>query len=297
MERMTFIRLIEKTLDETKKPLTTREIWDEAKNLGFDKELGSIGKTPWDTIGAYLYDNIKKTDPIFIKVSTRPTRFSLKKYAKALENWKAPETEEAAPLQLKNEREYHPILVRFIDSEFKSKAKTIFHELSSKGKRGLNEWLHPDVVGVFFPFGEYEPATIDLQKHLASSSVKIFSFELKKVLNFSCLREYYFQAVSNSSWAHEGYLAVLKIDKDSELMKELGRLNTSFGIGVIELNEEQPEESEILFPARARTELDWDTLNLLASKNPDFSSFIVDVKKDLTTGDVRGAYDKIERPK
>lgn len=43
-----------------------------------------------------------------------------------------------------------------------------------------------------------------------------------------------FQAVSNSSWANEGYLVVLQ-EIDSEVLSELRRLNQSFGIGVIKL--------------------------------------------------------------
>ena len=57
--------------------------------------------------------------------------------------------------------------------------------------------------------------------------LKIYSFEMKKYLSIANLREYYFQAVSNSSWANEGYLVALNIDKnDKELMELIGSLNS-----------------------------------------------------------------------
>lgn len=61
---------------------------------------------------------------------------------------------------------------------------------------------------------------------------------MKKTLNFTNLREYYFQAVSNSSWANEGYIVALDIDEDDSFLAELKRLNNAFGIGVIKLNDE-----------------------------------------------------------
>jgi hypothetical protein len=41
---------------------------------------------------------------------------------------------------------------------------------------------------------------------------------MKKNLNFTNLREYYFQAVSNSSWANEGYIVALDIDEDESFL-------------------------------------------------------------------------------
>ncbi|MCW1533883.1 HrgA protein, partial [Campylobacter jejuni] len=89
-------------------------------------------------------------------------------------------------------------------------------------------------------------------------------------LNFSNLKECYFQAVSNSSWANEGYLVVLQ-EIDSEVLSELRRLNQSFGIGVIKLKD--ISNSQILISAKEK-ELDIQTLNMLINKNPNFKEFI-----------------------
>ncbi|MBK6362572.1 MAG: hypothetical protein IPF52_03390 [Saprospiraceae bacterium] len=105
--------------------------------------------------------------------------------------------------------------------------KTIFHETSTKGTKGRNEWIHPDLVGVYFPFKDYKKETLEIQSHLTISSIKLFSFELKISLNFSNLRECYFQAVSNSSWANEGYLVAVNINDDPAFRDELRRLTNS----------------------------------------------------------------------
>jgi hypothetical protein len=88
--------------------------------------------------------------------------------------------------------------------------------------------------------------------------------------------------VSNSSWAHEGFLAAPNIDESEDFRSELGRLSGSFGIGVIELDLENPEASSIIFPAKSRETIDWDGANKLARENPDFRKFLADVRIDIT---------------
>ena len=137
--------------------------------------------------------------------------------------------------------------------------------------------MHPDLVGVYFPFNDYIKETTDLIQQFNESIIRLFSFEMKIKLNFSNLREYYFQAVSNSSWANEGYLVALDIDDSNELLEELLRLNNAFGIGIIKLNLENIEQSEIIVAAKPREVIDWDTVDRLAYKNPDFKEFITSV--------------------
>ncbi len=125
------------------------------------------------------------------------------------------------------------------------------------------------------------------------SSVKIFSFELKKELTFTNLRQYYLQAVSNSSWAHEGYLVVGNLAENSDLIDELRRLNNAFGIGLIKLNFKSIDESEILFQSKLKQEMDWNTVNRLIEENPHFKRFMEDVEEDLQLRKIKGAYDKV----
>ncbi len=186
-----------------------------------------------------------------------------------------------------NERDLHPLLVKFLyeNPDFNLQCKTIYHEKCKKDKKGKGEWNYPDIVGVYFPQNDrhknYKIETLEFLQHTGQNSYKLFSFELKKELSFSNLKASYFQAVSNSSWANEGYLVVFNID--DEVLNELRRLNQSFGIGVIKL-ESEISNSKILLPAKER-EIDMQTLNMLIDDSPeDFKPFIKDINKQIKAG-------------
>ena len=117
---------------------------------------------------------------------------------------------------------------------------------------------------------------------------------MKKELDFSNIRAAFFQTVSNSSWANESYLVAAKISNDSEFLEELKRLSASSGIGIIKLNIQEPDDSSIIYPAKYKTELDWDTINKLLEENPDFKEFISDINACITSNRIYDtAYDKI----
>jgi DNA-directed RNA polymerase delta subunit len=46
MEKLTFIELAKRILEEEKKPLSATDIWEIAKQKGYDALLHSQGKTP-----------------------------------------------------------------------------------------------------------------------------------------------------------------------------------------------------------------------------------------------------------
>jgi hypothetical protein len=127
--------------------------------------------------------------------------------------------------------------------------------------------------------------------------LKLYSFELKRELSFSNLREAFFQAVSNSSWAHEGYLVSADVSIDEDFREELRRLSTSFGIGIIALDVEEPDSALILIPAKERPVMDWDALNKLANLNPDAVSLLDQIAKALQIEDFKyGQFDPTVRP-
>ncbi|ECK7106094.1 HrgA protein [Campylobacter jejuni] len=279
--KLTYKELIIEVLKQTKKPLNVSEIWQKALEKGLDKKLSSIGQTPTQTIWNRLL-----TDKInFLKTSIKPTTFWLKERENELlklDN-KNEITNEKQEKNKFHERDLHPLLVKFLYENlgFNLNCKTIYHEQSKKGKGGEDKWNYPDIVGVYFPYDDYEKETITLLENIKQNSYKLFSFELKIALNFSNLKECYFQAVSNSSWANEGYLVVLQ-EIDSEVLSELRRLNQSFGIGVIKL-EKDISNSQILISAKEK-ELDIQTLNMLINKNPNFKEFIDDINKQIKVG-------------
>lgn len=304
MAKTTFWDVIEKTIEKVGTPLSAKEIWDKANELGTLGDFTTSGKTPWATIAAYCYTDINNNgeNSTIIQTSERPAQFFLRRLEnkidlQKIQKLKNTEIAKKEKIESKkfNERDLHTLLVAYAfgDSHFKANVKTVFHENSLKATKGQNEWLHPDLVGVYFPFRDYKAETLEIQSHLSITSIKLFSFELKISLNFGNLRQSYFQAVSNSSWANEGYLVTLNIDDDPTFKDEVRRLNNAFGIGIIKLNSENIFESEILFPSRINQEIDWDTVNRLTNENSDFSDFLKLITEDCKLGKVKSQYDKV----
>lgn len=267
---MTYLEIAKNILEnkEIKFPLTAIEIWKQAIENGYTKD--TIGKTPESSLAANLYVNVRdKKDSKFIKVGSRPVRFWLKARENEIlgkENEIEAKTEELQKQEIKSkeraffESDLHPLLVKFLNNNFNLYCKTINANTSINKIKGLNEWIHPDIVGIYFPFDDFDKSTLDLFQNLSKPSYKIYSFELKKFINNANLKECYFQAVSNSSWANEGYLVAFEIKDDNELQNELARLNASFGIGVIEL-----KTLKVKFEAKNK-ELDIYTLDMLVQK-------------------------------
>lgn len=254
--KLTYKELAIEILKEAKKPLSASEIWEKACEMGLEKRLSSIGKTPVATLGAYVYMDMKtqQNNSLFIKTTQKPTTFWLRARQNELINLNLSEEKEVRLEKTKfNERDLHPVLVKFLyeNLDFRLNSKTIYHEKSKKSESGKDKWNYPDIVGVYFPYDDYQNETLGLLESLKLNSYKIFSFELKISINFSNLKESYFQAVSNSSWANEGYLVVLK-ELDSEVLSELRRLNQSFGIGVIQLDGSEFSNSKIVLSAKEK---------------------------------------------
>ncbi len=150
------------------------------------------------------------------------------------------------------------------------------------------------MVGCVFPIEEWEEEVFDLSSTIGNISIKLLSFELKQSLSLANLRESFFQAVSNSSWANEAYLAAADISQGEDFLNELKRLSTSFGIGIIRLDVEDPNASEIFYPAKAKENLDWDTINKLANMNQDFKGFLKRINIDFKSKEIRKEkYDRI----
>ena len=215
--KLTFLKLSEKILFEEKKPLTSIEIWELAKLKGYDKEIGTQGKTPWQTINAQIYVNIRdKQNSIFIRIKSKPVKFYLKSLDSLNEISKIVKVEINKVEKPKKftyiERELHPFLAYYANTYLKIFTKTIFHEKSEKKK--FSQWIHPDIVGASFSIDEFQEEVLAFSKEIGAPIIKLYSFELKRELNFQNLRESFFQAVSNSSWANEGYLVAAEINPD-----------------------------------------------------------------------------------
>lgn len=185
------------------------------------------------------------------------------------------------------EHQLYPILMDYLSSEHQLYCLRI-DERRSKNNLGSggNQWLHPDIVAM-------EPVAHRWHSHVKTcvqqgggQSVRLWSFEVKKILTIGNVRKCFFQAVSNSSWASEGYLVATSI-ADSRVEQELRILSALHGIGVILLSVTNPSESELLLPAQKRPEIDWQSVNRIVEENADFKDFIDLVSNYYQTGRVR----------
>lgn len=274
------IDVAKEILERKNEALNPNQMYHIANEMGLTKELNLNGKTPWDSFAATIYMNVKKADSIFEVVATKPMLIKLKNQDINLKIQTQNEIKE--PKNSYSERDLHPLLTRFAfaNDNFKAYTKTIYHESSIKTKKGMDKWLYPDIVGVSFEYKDYQKELNKFIGKFSSLPIKIYAFEMKKHLSVSSFREYYFQAVSNSSWANEGYLVALDIDEsDEELMDLMKRLSYSFGIGVISLNSQNVDESVILARAEFRENLDYSVMNELSMKNPDFKKFLESVEE------------------
>lgn len=185
------------------------------------------------------------------------------------------------------EYDLYPILSDFLRSEFSVYSKRIDEKRSSNFQgAGGNRWLHADLVGLenLSEDWHHEVKT-SVQKH-GDKITKLWSFEVKVLINRSNVREAFFQCVSNSSWANFGYLVASEI-VGMDTLKELRMLSSLHGIGFIRLDVENPSESQVIIQAKERNEIDWNIVNRLAEENADFLEYIKVVRQFYQTGEIR----------
>jgi hypothetical protein len=304
--KYTFLDFAEDVLKTVPKPLTFQEIWATGKDSEFISKLSISGKTPWQTLGARLFVDIRDNPSSkFIKVGKNPARFFLlfRKSELTPEDLISPSSNKTAPAHKDialgfHERKLHPLLAYFAytNTTFNRGkqiyTKTIFHEVSRHN--ALNEWIHPDMVGFYSPIDDWNDKLLEFNKTTERSAIRLYSFEIKKQIDRGNYRECFFQAVSNSSWANEGYLVTCSVQQQDDLLSELERLSASFGIGIIVLDLTDIDSSNVLSPAHPKDDLDWETMNKLCEQNDDFATFIGDVQRDYAGKKIHASeYDSI----
>lgn len=201
----------------------------------------------------------------------------------------AEEISEAEQTTRHNEQPEHlsyPLLCQYIYNEFHIYPKRIDEKKSSntKGANG-NKWLHPDIVGLKNLSENWSNESISCANKHAFDKTSLWSFEVKIKINLSNVREYFFQTVSNSSWANYSYLVAQ--DVDDKAMAELRILCSRHQIGLIKLDIDNPTESLILIPAQEKSSLDWDMIDRIVKENPDFKEFINLITEFYQTGKIK----------
>jgi hypothetical protein len=176
------------------------------------------------------------------------------------------------------------------------------HTAGAQQPAGVNKWKFPDVVVLDWEVGDQDEdafildrSLLEVKRRLGQQPFRLSSVELKVELTLGNFREYFFQCVSNSKWAHVAHLALATPVSDSLLESELRRLGASYGVAIShfpftrkELEDLPPaqkllkmSEDEFEKPASGRsptsiatgtprTELDWDHIRDMRAQSPEF---------------------------
>ena len=187
------------------------------------------------------------------------------------------------------EHSLYPILIDYLSQEEGLLCRRIDEKRSSNNKGlGGNHWLYPDIVALEPLDKEWDDVVQNCVRHSEGRLTRLWSFEVKKQLNRSNVRECFFQAVSNSSWVHFGYLVATEINEDKQrsVERELQMLCALHGIGVLLLDPHDFSNSQTLIPARESTSVDWQSVNRLVEENRDFKDFIELVGEYHQTGKI-----------
>lgn len=181
-----------------------------------------------------------------------------------------------------NESDLYPILIeKLFNYEMQNRVFSMrIDEKRSKNSHGLkgNKWLHPDIVGAQDLSEDWTKVVKDTAQN-KTSCLKLWSFEVKKEILMTNVRECFFQAVSNSSWANFGYLVANRVEDLA--LEELRLLCPSYGIGFMLLSNEDNDAEDlssakinILIPANENKNVDWNIVNRIVKENKDFSTYI-----------------------
>lgn len=281
--KMTVKEAILKSLEDLNKLSTYSEVYQHIASHNYYQFKGN---TPASTVSAQLGDFIKKEDERVSRISTGSGNYSY--YLTKNEIIKADvatsiisESQVSPKAKIYHERDLHKLLSSYLKNS-NIFSKTILHEKSLNSKDNNQKWIHPDMVGIKFLNLQTQASQALLKTINKADSFKITSYEIKKQINSDYeLKQFYFQAVSNSSWANFGYLVAFEIN--SSLNDEMERLNQSFGIGIIKLRP-NPYESKILYPSKYKN-LDFNTIDKLCNVNNEFKTFIEQIEKLLTANE------------
>jgi len=181
---MTFLELAEKVLGQAKGPMSATEMWELAVAKGYDKELHSNASGfPANTLSATLTRNSKNPQTIFDRTyrDGRHVEYSLKTHEPPPDG-ESDQGEDGLvhePPGYK-EADLHPYLTYFLhrNERFKVCTRTIEHRKGKKAKV-VTEWLHPDMIGVFYCSRGWNPAVVERSKASGNPGVKLYAFELK----------------------------------------------------------------------------------------------------------------------
>ena len=201
-QEYSFLDLAEEILQDSNTPLSANAIWELALEKGITVKTNS--SNPGITLNSSIYQDIQKNSTKFYIASRQPVHWGLlsKKEEYPLNEGLLAEgkgktitkkgTTHSDDEESHTERDLHPLLARFARAEPSfgvCYTKTVYHEESIKKQNNDQHWLHPDIVGVSYPFysqagSKYGMETLELMKQMEHNECKLFSFEMKKHLDY-----------------------------------------------------------------------------------------------------------------
>ena len=115
----------------------------------------------------------------------------------------------------------------------------IEHTAATRRQAGVNKWKFPDLVVLDWDVGEssddgfiLDKTALQVKLGLGEQPFRLSSVELKVDLTLGTFREFFFQCVSNSMWAHSASLVIACSVSDLLLADELRRLGNSYGVSI-----------------------------------------------------------------
>lgn len=295
------IEMIYKVIKDAGNGITAKEIAERiAKNYpeyakereGRDTKNHFIEMIPTEISNYYLQ---KKLDKKILRTDDRPQKY----YLSELDLDKESQDENSTVLNINiattknnfDEAQLYNPLVKYFRETDNIYAMRIDEKTSKNNNgEGGNKWLHPDIVGISDIFSNKikDDKIKDLAKNVVGNSFKFYSYEVKPKINSRGeAREYFFQTLSNSSWANYSYLVCTELKTPAE--EELKMLCKSFGVGLLivpfDSNNEilENECKEVVAPREKN--VDMILLNRLAENN-HFKKFIDNVYKCYKTGNI-----------
>lgn len=283
----------------SEKKFTAREIaeWifinhsEECKKKQERSKATLIPLNSNDAIVQQIVKEISSKRPFFEKYNIKTTESRPRKYYYSLQT----DIDEIESIDIQynpnqiliKEQDLYPMLSEFLWSELKIYTKRIDEKKShnKSGPKG-NKWLYPDVVGLEDLSHNWDREVRDCVQHYSDKMTKLWSFEVKLLVNRSNIREVFFQTISNSSWANYAYLVASEIEGAATLV-ELRILSGLHGVGFIRLDTDTPSESQIMIPAKEKNQIDWNNVNRLVQENSDFKDYIKYVRQFYQTGEIR----------
>jgi hypothetical protein len=267
---------------------------EKAKNPRFQGSKGALVAQVAAEIGAQKSRLVELAPDLQMRNKPRPRVYWIQATESASDSGAASEPRDALPVPdssdsdarqegLPSEAELYPLLMTYLESQQSLHCMRIDERRSSNSQGpGGNHWLHPDIVALEATTEGWKGVVKDCLRHIGGTRARVFSYEVKRKLTRGNVRESFFQAVSNSSWANEAYLVAASVNDSAEA--ELRMLSSLHGVGLLVLNHRDLAESEVVLPARPRPEMDWQSVDRLVRENEDFADFIDRVDDYLQRG-------------